>query len=116
MFILLSFFMMFTVGFNDHDLRPCHETTIEILHKLNTQGVKQHAACDDYAVLYETCKQTQTIIDCSYPYIPDVDIEQQQSKLQDLPVDVYSKSILPKDCKYLNPITCCGDGNYLFRL
>ena len=27
----------FTIGFNDYDLRPCHETTIEIFHKLNTK-------------------------------------------------------------------------------
>ena len=29
----------FTIGFNDYDLRPCHETTIEIFHKLNTKQV-----------------------------------------------------------------------------
>ena len=86
--------MTFTVGFNDYDLQPCHETTIEIFHKLNMQRVKQHTACNGYAVLYETYKQTKTIIDSSCPYIPDMDIKQQQSNLQDLPVDAYSKSIL----------------------
>ena len=29
----------FTIGFNDYDLRPCHETTIEIFHKLNTKAM-----------------------------------------------------------------------------
>ncbi len=30
----------FTIGFNDFDLRPCHETTIEMYHKLNVKSVK----------------------------------------------------------------------------
>ena len=30
----------FTIGNNDFDLRPCHETTIEIFHRLNTKKVK----------------------------------------------------------------------------
>jgi hypothetical protein len=31
----------FTIGSNDFDLRPCHETTIEIYHRLNMKSVKK---------------------------------------------------------------------------
>lgn len=30
----------FTIGFNDFDLRPCLETTIEMYHKLNVRTTK----------------------------------------------------------------------------
>ena len=30
----------FTIGYNDFDLRPCHETTIEMYHRLNTKKFK----------------------------------------------------------------------------
>ncbi|CAI8046620.1 MIT domain-containing protein 1 [Geodia barretti] len=31
----------FTIGCNDFDLRPCHETTIEIYHRLNMKSVNK---------------------------------------------------------------------------
>lgn len=30
----------FTIGSNDFDLRACHETTIDIFHRLNTKRLK----------------------------------------------------------------------------
>lgn len=32
----------FCIGFNDYNLRSCHETTVEIYHKLNAKKLKEN--------------------------------------------------------------------------
>ena len=68
-----------------------------------------------YNALLDACKQTQLLIDQSYPSIPAIDINQQQPDLQTISFDKYSKSILPDEWKHMCPITCYGDGNCLYR-
>ena len=60
---------------------------------------------DGYNALLNACKETQLLIDLSYPSIPAIDINQQQPDLQTISLDKYSKSILPDEWKHVCPIT-----------
>ena len=74
-----------------------------------------HAASGGYDELYRACKEIQARIDKSYPTLPLLNIKQQQSNLEGLSIDHYSKSFLPDSWRHVCPVSCDGDGNCLYR-
>ena len=60
---------------------------------------------DGYNALLNARKETQLVIDLSYPSIPAIDINQQHPDLQTISLDKNSKSILPDEWKHVCPIT-----------
>ena len=67
---------------------------------------------EGYGRLSSSCANAQRLIDQKYPELPQMNTV---STLQSLPVDRYSKTLLPPEWKHVTPLQCIGDGNCLYR-
>lgn len=98
-----------------HKVIFTNDADAERLHFFASWRVQlENAAMDpaQYQSFMSVCHNVYALFAKKYPTIPEMELV---DVLQNLPVDMYSKQLLPQGWKHVTPLQCLGDGNCLYR-